>query len=192
MNWLDFVLILLLAASIAAAFSKGLTREVIGLAAAVCGLICGAWFYGMAAAPLRPWVGSQEIANLCGFLLIFVGVIAAGWIVAVIAGLIVRTVGLSWLDRIMGAAFGAARGVVIGVALITALVAFAPGKNPKDPPAAVVDSKLAPYLTEAAHVLTIAAPRELHDEFARRYEQIRRVWTDAMKHAARRLPDPEI
>ena len=71
MNWLDLVLIAILAISIASSFAKGFAREVIGLVAAVAALICGAWFYRMAGEVVRPWVGSPEIANLCGFLLIF-------------------------------------------------------------------------------------------------------------------------
>src|SRR5882724_7470782 len=161
MNWLDLLLIVLLAASIASAFARGFTRELIGLAAAVAGLICGAWFYRIAAAVVRPYVGSPEMANLCGFLLIFAAAILIGWILSVLAGMMMKIVGLSWLDRLMGAAFGLARGVVVGVAVITALVAFAPGKDPKSPPQAVVQSKIAPYLIDAARTVTMAAPKEL-------------------------------
>src|ERR1700683_3771707 len=141
MNWLDVVLICLLAASGAGGFSRGLVRQVFGLAAAVAGLICGAWFYRMAAEPLRPYVGSEAVANLCGFLLIFVGAMALGWMVSALIGMLVKAVGLSWLNRLAGAAFGIVRGVVIGVAVITAIVAFAPGKDATDPPQAVVHSR---------------------------------------------------
>ena len=192
MNWLDVVLICLLAASVAGGFSKGLVRQVFGLAAAIAGLICGAWFYRMPAESLRPYVGSQAVANLCGFLLIFAGAMVLGWMVSALIGMLVKAVGLSWLNRLGGAAFGVVRGVVIGVAVITAMVAFAPGSDAKDPPKAVVHSRIAPYILDAAHALTLAAPRELHDQFARHYEEIRRVWEQAMKHGLRRLPDSEI
>jgi len=191
-NWLDLVFILFLAASVATSVSKGLARELIGLVAAVAGLICGAWFYRLAAEPLVPYVGSQEIANLCGFLIIFIGALILGWLVSKLAGMLLKVVGLSWLDRLLGAAFGAARGIVICVALITALVAFTPGKDSKDPPQAVLNSRIAPYLVEAAHALSMAAPRELHDQFARHYAEIKRVWQDAMKQGRRHLPQPEI
>jgi membrane protein required for colicin V production len=79
MNWLDLVLIVILAASIASSFARGFTRELIGLLAAAVGLICGAWFYRMAGALVRPYVGSTGVANLCGFLLIFATAILIGW-----------------------------------------------------------------------------------------------------------------
>ena len=192
MNWLDIVMAILLVGSIASAFSKGLVRESIGLAAAFIGLLCGGWFYRMAAEPLRPYVGSRGTANLCGFLLIFVGALLLGWVVSKVVSLMVKAVGLSWLDRLLGAAFGGVRGILVCVAVITAIVAFAPGSDAKTPPRSVVESKIAPYMIDAAHVLTMAAPRELRDEFARRYDRVKRIWEDAVKYGVRRAPESEI
>ena len=191
MNWLDVALVILLVGSVASAFSKGFVREAIGLAAAFIGLLCGAWFYRMPGDILRPYLSSREAANLCGFLLIFVGAILLGWLVSRLVGMVVKVVGLSWLDRLLGAAFGAARGVIICVALITAIVAFAPGSDPKTPPQSVVNSRIAPYMLDAAHLLTMATPKELRDEFALRYEQIKRIWEDAIKNGLRR-PESEV
>jgi membrane protein required for colicin V production len=189
MNWLDLLLVTILVLSLASSFSKGFVRELIGLAAAMAGLFCGAWFYRLVGVNLQPYVGSRQAANLCGFLLIFAGVIVVGWIVSLLVGMVVKAVGLSWLDRLMGAGFGVARGAIVCVAVITAMVAFAPGKSP---PQSVVHSKIAPYMIDAAHALTMAAPRELRDEFARRYDQVKRVWEDAMRHGLQRLPESEI
>jgi membrane protein required for colicin V production len=191
MNWLDVALVILLVGSVASAFSKGFVRESIGLAAAFIGLLCGAWFYRMPGDILRPYLSSREAANLCGFLLIFVGAILLGWLVSKLVGMVVKVVGLSWLDRLLGAAFGAARGVIVCVALITAIVAFAPGSDPKTPPRSVVNSRIAPYMLDAAHLLTMATPKELRDEFALHYEQIKRIWDDAIKHGLRR-PESEV
>src|SRR5258706_14341922 len=138
MNWLDVALILILGVSVFSSFYSGLVREVIGLAAGVGGVLCGAWFYRIPGDVVRPWVGSREVANLCGFLLILAAVIVLGWIVSWIVGAMMRAVKLSWLDKLLGAGFGLARGVLVCVAVITAIVAFAPGKDAKAPPEAVV------------------------------------------------------
>jgi membrane protein required for colicin V production len=193
MNWLDLVLIGILAISIVASFAKGFTREVIGLVAAVAALLCGAWFYRMAGEIVRPWVGSREAANLCGFLLIVAAVIVLGLIVSWLVGAMIKAVRLSWLDRLLGAAFGVARGVVVCVAVITAIVAFTPGLDARTPPPSVVRSTIAPYMIDAANALTLAAPKELRDGFARRYEQVKRIWEDTLKHGIpRRAPESEI
>jgi len=191
MSWLDLVLFLVLVFSVWSSLRKGFAREVIGLVASVAALFCSAWFYRMAGEAVRPWIGSRDTANLCGFLLIFAGVIVLGWVISLIAGAMMKAVGLSWLDRLMGVGFGLARGIIVGVAIITAVVAFAPAGNSK-PPQTVVDSRFAPYMIDAAHALTRAAPRELRDEFGRRYEQVKRIWEDTLKRGApRRAPETE-
>ena len=48
MNWLDVVLLAVLAVSAALSFRKGLTREVVGLASVVLAILLGIWFYGSA------------------------------------------------------------------------------------------------------------------------------------------------
>ena len=191
MNWLDLVLIVIVAISVASAFARGFAREVIGMIAAVAALFCGAWFYRVAAEPIRPHVGSREIAYLLGFLLIVAVTLAIGWIASMLIGAMMKAVGLSWLDRLLGAAFGVARGVIICVALIMGIVAFAPGANAKGPPESVVESRIAPYMIDAARAATMAAPIELREEFRRRYEQVKRVWADALKRGPRRSPESE-
>ena len=71
MNWLDWILLLVIAGSIIASFRTGFSRELIGLISMVVALFCGLWFYGSAGAFLLPYVSSKEIAYLCGFLIVF-------------------------------------------------------------------------------------------------------------------------
>ncbi len=153
MNWLDLLLLIILVVSVATSFAKGFTRELIGLVAAVAGLLCGIWFYRMAGASVRPYVSSRDVANLCGFLLIFLGVIFLGWLVSFAVGRMVKAVGLSWLDRLLGMIFGFVRGVIVCVAIITAVMAFVPGADAKSPPESVVESRVAPYVIDTAHIL---------------------------------------
>ena len=106
---------------------KGFSREIIGLAAALLALVLGMWFYGLAGSFLMPYVSSPRVANLIGFLLVVIGCAAAaaaslGWIVS----RFLRTIGLSFFDRLLGAAFGLVRGLLIAIALLTAFMAFGP------------------------------------------------------------------
>src|SRR5262249_58095268 len=98
MNWLDAVLIGILAVSIVASFAKGLAREVIGLVAAVAALLCGVWFYRMAGDVVRPWVGSREAANLFGFLLIVAAGLRLGVFVGWTGGALVNALKVSLLE----------------------------------------------------------------------------------------------
>jgi membrane protein required for colicin V production len=181
MNWLDFVLVFLVVISIVASFRKCFSRELIGLIAVIAALFCGVWFYGSAGAFLIPYVSSKEVANFCGFILIFTGVLIAGAIVGHLFGRLVKAAGLTMFDRFLGAGFGLVRGLLFAVALILAIVAFAPGRPGDGPPRAVVQSRFAPYVIDTAHLFASLAPRELKDGFQKHYGQVKSVWEEMLK-----------
>lgn len=179
MNWLDFVLILILVISAVGGIAKGFARLVIGLLAAVAGFLCGLWFYGLAGGFLLPYVSHKGIANFIGFLLIFLGVVLLGALIGKLLGLLLKWAGLSWLNRIMGGVFGLLRGLVFAIALVLALLAF----SPKPPPRSVVESRLAPYVIDAAHLCANLAPREVRDGAMQSYEKVKEAWAEMIRKA---------
>ncbi len=183
MNWLDVVLLLILLISTLMASRKGFSREIIGLTSAALALICGLWFYGSAGAFLMPYVSSPQVAHFAGFVLVFVSILILGGIVGFLVSRLLRTAGLSWFDRALGAVFGLARGVLVTVALITAMMAFTPETHGSGPPGAVVKSRIAPYVLEAARVFAAIAPRDLKDGFHRHYLQVKSAWDEAVHRA---------
>ena len=185
MNWLDVVLLLVLAGSVVTSFSTGLTREVIGLFSMIAALVLAIWFYGTAGSFLLPYVSSPGIANFCGFLIVFCGVLVLGAGVGWLMGRLMKVAGLSFVDRMLGACFGLVRGLLISIAIVLALLAFAPVKSPPD---AVVRSKVAPYVIDAARVCAAIAPHEMKDGFRKSYEQVKTIWGDALKKGIRELP----
>jgi membrane protein required for colicin V production len=176
MNWLDIFLILILLLSTVSAWRTGFSREIIGIAAAVVGLISGVWLYGAAGAFLLPYVSSPQVANFIGFFIIFVGCLIIGGVASAIISRFVRTVGLSWFDHLLGAVFGVIRGTLLALAVITALVAFAPAVARDSAPAAVAESRMAPYIVAASDFLIAIAPREMKDSFRNHYTQLKSFW----------------
>ncbi len=179
MNWLDFVLLLILGLSAVGGLAKGFARLVIGFLAAVAGFLCGLWFYGSAGRFLLPYVSHRGVANFIGFFLIFLGVVLLGALVGKLLGLLLKWAGLSWLDRLMGGVFGLLRGLVFAVALVLALLAFTP--NP--PPRSVVNSRIAPYVIDAAHICANLAPREVRDGARQSYEKVKEAWAEMIRKA---------
>jgi membrane protein required for colicin V production len=186
MNWLDIVLLIVLLGSIVTSFSTGLTREVVGLVSLIAALVLAIWFYGTAGSVLLPYVSSPGIAHFCGFLIVFCGVLILGSLVGYVLGRLMKVAGLSFVDRLLGAGFGIVRGLLISVALVLALLAFTPGKSP---PSAVVDSRVAPYVVDAARVFAAMAPHELKEGFRNGYGQVKSIWGNALKKGIRELPD---
>jgi membrane protein required for colicin V production len=185
MNWLDILLIAILAGSTLLSFRKGFSREVIGLVSVIAALLVGIWFYGLAGSLLTPYLSSRGLANFAGFLLVFGGVMLAGAAVSAITGRFLKVTGLSIPDRLLGAAFGLARGLIVAIALVMGAMAFSVGDRP---PAAVVNSRVAPYVVDTARVVTALAPLELKEGFRRTYAQVKNVWERAVDDGIRKLP----
>jgi len=181
LNWLDIVLIAILAVSIIGGILKGFAKLVIGLLAAVAALLCGLWFYGTAGAWLRPYVSYPGLANFIGFVLIFAGILLAGALLGALLSKALKWAGLSWADRALGGIFGLARGMIVAIALVLALMAFT--RHP--PPQSVVRSRLAPYVIGAAHVCAQIAPHEVREAVEDSYARARGLWDD-MLHKAQR------
>jgi membrane protein required for colicin V production len=188
MNWLDAVLLVILAVSVLTSFRKGLSREVIGLVAVILALVFGIWFYGTAGALVLPYLSSRAAANLAGFLLVFFGVILLGSIVSYVVGRFLRVTGLSIVDHALGAVFGLVRGTLVVVALLMGIMAFAPGDRP---PESVVNSRIAPYAVDAARFFVSMAPHELREGFRKTYAEVKSAWENALDKRIRSVPNGE-
>ena len=178
MNWLDLVLAVIMLASVLSSFRKGFSREVIGLVSVCLALLLGIWLYGSAAGYLLRYVHSRQTANFAGFAIVFCGVLLIGSIFSLIVGKILRISGFSFIDHFLGLAFGLVRGLLIGVALITGIMAFSPGDQP---PTQVVRSRLAPYILGGSRVVAAIAPHELKEGFHKSYARVQSEWAQVSR-----------
>lgn len=188
MNWLDIALAAIIVCSVIAGFSKGFARTALGFAATIFGLFCGLWFYGTVGASLVQWLSSRQLANLLGFFVIFISIVVIGALLGRLLEHVLRMAQLSWLNRLLGGAFGLLRGMLIGAVVVMAAMAF----SVKPPPLSVAHSRLAPYAIGTANVLASAAPREVKDAFSNSYERIKQIWADSLKNGVRKLPEQTI
>lgn len=188
MNWLDVILLLIIAASVIGSFRKGLSRQVIHLASVVAAILLGAWFYGRVAEFLEPHVSSPAAARLGGFLIVFCGVLLMGAVVSWTVGKFLRVTGLSFVDHLLGAVFGVLRGTLVAVALIMGAMAFS-----KDgaPPRAIEQSRVAPYVSQAARLFALMAPHELREGFHNSYLQAKAFWDESRKTGTHTERDAE-
>lgn len=173
MNWLDILLLILLAVFVFEGVRQGFARLAIGMVSTVVGLLLAGWFYGTAAALLAPYLSSKALANVGGFLLIFFGIQLGGALLGWGLATLFKWTGLSWLDRGLGALLGAVKTALVGIVLVMILTAF-----PLKPiPDSIAHSKAAPYLIEASNILVYLCPRELRDGFTATYDRVRDLWS---------------
>lgn len=187
MNWLDFLLLFLAALFIAEGVRRGLTRQVIGLVSTVLGLLLASWFYGSAGSFLMPYVSSRSVANIAGFLLVFLAIQLLGHAVSWVLGRFYKWTGLSWMDRLLGGLFGFFKTMLVGIVLVMILLAF-----PLKPvPRSVSHSMLAPYLIEASHMLVYLCPHELKEGFLGSYDRVKELWKSLPKPGSDKDQDEE-
>lgn len=187
MSLLDILLAVIVISSVIAGFVAGFARVGIGFCAAVAGVIFGFWFYGIPAAWLHKVISSVPLSNVLGFLVVFWAVLMVGALVGKLFSTIFKWTGLSWLDRLLGAAFGAVRGAVIGAGFVAVLLAF----SPKPLPNWMVSSALLPYAVDASNVFASIAPADLKEAVRDGFEEIHKDWEDQLKKARRKKPSPE-
>jgi membrane protein required for colicin V production len=185
MNWLDVLLAAILGLSTASGLWKGFARIGIGLAATVLAFVLASWLHAPAGAWALPYTSSRSIAHLIGYLIVFFGVILAGAILGRVVAGIFRWIGLSWMDRLLGGTLGLLRGALIGVVIVLILSAFLPG----DPPTPILESRIAPVLVDAAHLLSLSTPPEMKQQFRRTYEKVRKAWVEPVEKQWKRRTD---
>jgi len=121
MNGFDLALIAIVAFSALFAFARGIVRELIALATWVAALIAAFAYSGTVANWLSGLDMSAVGKHVLAFALILIAVLVAGALLARTLSSVVKAIGLGFVDRLLGAVFGVARGIALVV--LFALVA---------------------------------------------------------------------
>lgn len=117
MTAFDYGVIVILLASLALGMWRGLIGEVLALLAWVLAVLA-AWQFGAEVGGLITAIADPGMRVLAGYALVFVGVlIVLGLVRLAIRGLL-KALGLSAVDRVLGVFFGVARGLLIVLVLV--------------------------------------------------------------------------
>ena len=160
MNWLDLLIVGILAWTTFRAFSAGLIREVVGLLGLVAGIALAGAFYDDLSTNLEFVVADPVTRSLAAFAAIFIGTAIAGNVIGAVLRTAAALLFLGPLDRIGGAVFGLAKGLLLVQVLLIAVSVF-----PAQPALtkAVAASTLAPFLLRYTPAIEIGLPKEFHD-----------------------------
>jgi membrane protein required for colicin V production len=161
MNLVDLGVLLILAVSALLGLSRGLVRELLGLASwIVAGY--GAYRFGPELIPMaREAIGNPDLADAAAYIGTFVVFLIILSLLANLIGRLVRVSALGGLDRTLGLVFGAVRGDAI---LIAAYIPLALALPPERWPPAALRSLSIPLIYDgavwvAAHIPEAYRPR---------------------------------
>jgi membrane protein required for colicin V production len=156
---LDWVLLAAIFFSILVAAAQGFVYEAFSLAGAVVGFLLAAWEYERLVPWYLPQVRSEAIAALASFLTIFFLVVLIAGLVARLARWAAHGAGLAWFDRLLGAAFGLVRGLIIATVVVMGIAAFRPDSH------VVADSAIGRYFLITGRAASWLAPAEVRQKF---------------------------
>jgi len=169
MSIADWIILAFLAFSVTAAAIEGFFHEAFMLAGLVVGYLLAAWQYHRLADWFAPHLKSPWFGEIAAFLIIFFAVLIVAGLGGRIARWAMKEAGLSTIDRIMGAALGLLKGVLVVAIVLTAMTAFAPAAK------WLAGSEFAPYFLVGGRAAIWVAPPELRQRFYQGLDYLRQV-----------------
>jgi membrane protein required for colicin V production len=125
---LDWIFATVLLLSVVLGAWRGLVFEVLSVLSWVVAFVLAQWL-ALDVAHYLPMGGSSDMVRYgAGFLLVFIATVMLGGLLAALLKKLMSSVGLRPVDRVLGAGFGALRGVLL-LLLATVLAAMTPFKS---------------------------------------------------------------
>lgn len=171
MNALDIGLVVLFVMGLVLGLTRGLVRIVIGLLSLVVAFFLASRYQDQIAAVLVSRHVSETPARIGAYVLVFVGTMIAGGLVAWVVGKILKLAMLSWADRLAGGAVGVLGALLAAAFLVHPLVASSPKGSQL-----LAESKLAPYVSVVADLGNAAAPDAVAERYDGGIEALRKIW----------------
>jgi len=165
MNFLDYILIGILAFALVRGFIRGLILEVAAVLGILAGFVVAGHYHPLLGDLLRSRFPFLSHAVFLGYGLVFF----ATWLTVALLGLLAsklaRALLLGWADRLLGAAVGLFKGTLAAAVLVTVLTLFLPGGTQ-----ILGRSFLAPYLQKAGSHLVRLAPAAVEGLYQQKHE----------------------
>ena len=123
MNWLDILVLVLIAVPTFAGLSKGLIKILLVLGGLIAGVILAGHFHSALAAQLT-FISQTNTANIVAFAIILIGVLIIATIAASVLKAIASVILLGWLNRLGGGVFGFLLGAIFCGAILATWAKF--------------------------------------------------------------------
>jgi len=172
----DWFLVVIVLLSVVAAFRRGIIKVLFSLGGLIAGILLASWNYARLATILDSWISSSIAAQAIAFLAILLTVMVLFTLAAGLVRKTIRAVGLGIFDRLLGAAFGLVRGLLVGVAVLMAITAFVPDSTWTQ------NSLLVPYFLSGSHAVSFVVPRGFQEQMAAGASHLLQQKSEQIRH----------
>jgi membrane protein required for colicin V production len=114
---LDWIVLAVLGASVLLGLWRGLVYEVLSVLSWIAAFVLAQWLAASVGERLPFGDSGSALRYAAGFVLVFIGALFAGGLLAWVTKKLIEAVGLRPFDRALGGVFGLVRGTVIVLAL---------------------------------------------------------------------------
>ncbi|MEO1767569.1 CvpA family protein [Thiobacter aerophilum] len=118
MTWFDYAVLFIVGTSMLLSVMRGFLREVMALLSWVVAFWMASLYAGEVAPLLPSTIPSGQLRMLAAWLLVFFAALFMMTVLSITVGQFLKLLGVGPLDRLLGALFGFARGMVIVLALM--------------------------------------------------------------------------
>ena len=121
---IDIVILVVVALSMWKGLTRGLVREAMALIGWLLGLLVAINGYEQVAPLLAGMIQTPSLQKAAAFLLLCLSMVALSYVIALVLHTMLKALALNPVDKIMGGAFGIARGLLIVLLAVGLLAPF--------------------------------------------------------------------
>jgi membrane protein required for colicin V production len=153
MNWLDIVILIILAVSTLVGLKTGVVKAVLSVIGVILGVILAGRYYNALAGSLT-FITQPSLAKIAAFAIILIAVMVVATLISWVVKWAISALMLGWVNHLGGAVFGFILGAIFCGAILTMWAKFSGISTP------VRDSALAGMLLNSFPIVLALLPKE--------------------------------